>query len=113
MRRPAFRSRRMPKGEKKYRWPRMYHGTKVLDVHGHISTPPEYFHFGALQLAGNGPTGKLNIPDERLEQAQQRHLTELDARNVDVQLIGPRPFASFQWARPHIQRAWARATNDI
>jgi predicted TIM-barrel fold metal-dependent hydrolase len=91
----------------------MYHGTKVLDVHGHISTPPEYFHFGALQLAGNGPTGKLNIPDERLEQAQQRHLKEIDSRSVDVQLIGPRPFASFQWARPHIQRAWARATNDV
>lgn len=91
----------------------MYNGIKVLDVHGHISTPPEFFHFVALQMASNGPTGKLQISDERFEEAQQRHLKVMDERNIDLQLIGPRPFAMFQWTRPHIQAAWCRTTNDL
>jgi predicted TIM-barrel fold metal-dependent hydrolase len=90
----------------------MYNGTKVLDVHGHISTPPEFFAHAAFLLASNSPARQLQITDERLEEAQERHLNFLDERNVEVQLIGPRPFATFLWARPHIQQAWARATND-
>ena len=91
----------------------MYNGTKVLDVHGHVSTPPEFFAHAALLLAANSPVRNLQIPDERMETAQQNHLKVLDERNVDVQLVGPRPFAQFLWARPHIQAAWARATNDV
>ena len=90
----------------------MYNGTKVLDVHGHVSAPPEWMAYGALLLAANGPARPLQIPDERLEASQQMHLKVMDERSVDVQLVGPRPFASFQWARPHIQALWARATND-
>ena len=90
----------------------MYKNVKVLDVHGHVSTPPEYFAHAAFLMAANGGDRKLQIPKERLEEAQQRHLKELDERSVDVQLIGPRPFANFMWQRPHVQAAWCRATND-
>jgi predicted TIM-barrel fold metal-dependent hydrolase len=90
----------------------MYNGTKVLDVHGHISTPPEFFAHAALLLAANSPVRELTIPDERMATAQENHLKVLDERHVDVQLIGPRPFAQFLWARPHVQVAWARATNN-
>jgi predicted TIM-barrel fold metal-dependent hydrolase len=91
----------------------MYNGTKVIDVHGHISAPPEWMAHAALLLAANGPARALNLSDEKLEASQQEHLKVLDERSVDLQLIGPRPFAQFQWARPHIQQAWARATNDV
>ena len=90
----------------------MYNGTKVLDVHGHISTPPEFFAHAALLLAANSPVRELSIPDERMAGPQENHLKVLDERSVDVQVIGPRPFAQFLWARPHIQAAWARATNN-
>src|SRR5580765_7199402 len=91
----------------------MYNGTRVLDIHGHISTPPEFFAHAALLLAANSPVRNLQMPDEKMETAQQTHLKIMDDRSVDVQLIGPRPFAQFLWARPHIQAAWARATNDV
>jgi predicted TIM-barrel fold metal-dependent hydrolase len=90
----------------------MYNGTKVLDVHGHVSTPPEFFAYAALLLAANSPVRALQIPDEKLAASTANHLKVLDERNVDVQLVGPRPFAQFLWARPHVQAAWARATND-
>jgi predicted TIM-barrel fold metal-dependent hydrolase len=90
----------------------MYNGTKVLDVHGHLSTPPEFFAHAALLLAANSPVRELTIPDERMAGPQENHLKVLDERSVDVQLIGPRPFAQFLWARPHVQAAWARATNN-
>jgi len=90
----------------------MYNGTRVLDIHGHVTTPPEFFAHAAFLLAANSPARPLQIPDERLEAAQQNHLKVLDERAVDVQLVGPRPFAQFLWARPHVQAAWARAAND-
>jgi len=91
----------------------MYKNVKVLDVHGHISTPPDYFAYAASIMAANGPQRKLAIPDELLEKSQQRHLEQLDDRQVDVQLIGPRPYANFMWMRPHLQALWARGTNDL
>jgi predicted TIM-barrel fold metal-dependent hydrolase len=90
----------------------MYNGTKVLDVHGHISTPPEYFAHATLLVAANSPVRPLTLPDEKMAAAQANHLKVMDERSVDVQLVGPRPFAQFLWARPHVQVAWARATND-
>ena len=91
----------------------MHNGVKVLDVHGHISQPPQFLQHAALLMASNGPYRPLQMSDEQLEEAQQRHLRELDLRQVDVQLIGPRPFAMFQHVRPHIQEAWCRTTNDL
>src|SRR6266516_4307458 len=91
----------------------MYNGTKVLDVDGHGPTPPESFSHARPRLAANSPVRALTIPDERMAASQESHLKVLDERNVDVQLVGPRPFAQFLWARPHIQAAWARATNDV
>jgi predicted TIM-barrel fold metal-dependent hydrolase len=93
----------------------MYNGKKVLDVHGHISRPPEYMAYAATVMASNGPApvGGFRITDEKLEVMQQRHLKELDDRRIDVQLLGPRPFSNFHWMRPHLQDAWSRFTNDL
>jgi predicted TIM-barrel fold metal-dependent hydrolase len=93
----------------------VFEGKKVLDVHGHVSRPPEYMAYAAMCMASNGPfpTGAFKIDEAKLAPSQKRHIQELDERNIDVQLLGPRPFSSFHWARPHIQDAWARFTNDM
>jgi predicted TIM-barrel fold metal-dependent hydrolase len=91
----------------------VYKTVKILDVHGHVSSPPDYFAHAASLMAANGADRKLSISDEQLAPSQQNHLKQLDARSVDVQLIGPRPYANFMWAPMHIQTAWCRATNEL
>jgi predicted TIM-barrel fold metal-dependent hydrolase len=48
-----------------------------------------------------------------LENAQQRHLKFMDDRNIDIQLIGPRPIAMWHWMRPFLQDFWCRTVNDV
>jgi predicted TIM-barrel fold metal-dependent hydrolase len=93
----------------------MYKGKKVLDIHGHISRPPEYMAYAAMVMANNGqfPPRAFQVSDERLEESQSRHLKELDEKSIDVQLLGPRPFSAFHWMRPFLQDAWVRFTNDL
>jgi predicted TIM-barrel fold metal-dependent hydrolase len=91
----------------------MFQGHKVIDVHGHMSTPPHFRgHLGAM-ISLNTPGRKLELSDEQLENAQKSHLKGLDDRNIDVQLLGPRPVAMWQWTRPFLQEAICRITNDV
>jgi predicted TIM-barrel fold metal-dependent hydrolase len=90
----------------------MFNGIKVIDVHGHMSTPPEFRAHIANNVALNTPS-KLQLSDERLETALQRHLQVMDERNIDVQLVGPRPVAMWHWMRPFLQENWTRVTNDV
>lgn len=93
----------------------MFKGHRVLDVHGHLSRPPEYMAYAGMVLANNGafPPNSFRVSDARLEESQARHLKELDGRQIDAQLLGPRPFSSFHWMRPILQSAWTRFTNDL
>src|SRR5438552_1650056 len=90
----------------------MHNGYKVLDIHGHMSTPPDFRGHVANMVALNTPS-KLDLSDEKLETALQRHLKVMDERNIDVQIIGPRPVAMWHWMRPFLQDAWCRITNDV
>jgi predicted TIM-barrel fold metal-dependent hydrolase len=36
----------------------------------------------------------------------------MDDRNIDVQIIGPRPFTMLGWMRPHLLKSWCEYTND-
>ena len=36
----------------------------------------------------------------------------MDERNIDVQIIGPRPFMMMGWMQPHLLPAWTRFVND-
>lgn len=91
----------------------MYHGHPVVDVHGHMSTPPPFRQFLAEIVAQNTPGRKLDMTDEQLENAQKRHLKFMDDRNIDIQLIGPRPIAMWHWMRPFLQEFWCRTVNDV
>jgi predicted TIM-barrel fold metal-dependent hydrolase len=91
----------------------MYNGQTVVDVHGHMTTPAGFRQFLAEIVSQNTPGRTLEVTDEQLETAQQRHLKFMDDRNIDVQLIGPRPIAMWHWMRPFLQEFWAKTTNDV
>jgi len=91
----------------------MHNGYKVVDVHGHMTTPAPFRQFLAETVAQNTPGRKLELTDEQLENAQQRHLKFMDERDIDIQLIGPRPIAMWHWMRPFLQEYWCRVTNDV
>ena len=91
----------------------MYNGYKVVDVHGHMTTPAPFRQFLAETVAQNTPGRKLEMTEEQLENAQQRHLKFMDDRSIDIQLIGPRPIAMWHWMRPFLQEYWCRVTNDV
>ena len=93
----------------------MYNGKKVIDVHAHMSAPLQYRGYGATMISIRTPDemGKPKIPEEAMRQVLERHLAMLDERNIDVQLISPRPVAMMQWERPFIVEPWTRVTNDI
>ena len=57
----------------------MYNGQKVVDVHGHMTTPAPFRQFLAETVSQNTPGRKLDMTDEQLENAQQRHLKFMDA----------------------------------
>ena len=54
----------------------MFQGQKVIDVHGHMTTPAHFRgHLGAT-ISLNTPGRKLEMPDEALANAQKSHRSE-------------------------------------
>ena len=49
----------------------------------------------------------------REQEAWAEHATYMDERNIDVQIIGPRPFLVLGWMEPHLLPAWTRYVNDM
>ena len=78
-----------------------------------MTTPAVFRQFLAEIVSQNTPGRKLEVTDEQLEAAQQRHLKFMDDRNIDIQLVGPRPIAMWHWMRPFLQEFWAKTTNDV
>jgi predicted TIM-barrel fold metal-dependent hydrolase len=91
----------------------MYKGKKVIDVHGHISTPP-HFRAAAMNLiALRTAAESAAMPEAAVKQALDRHLRLLDERNVDVQLISARPVAMLHWERTYLVESWTEITNKV
>lgn len=90
----------------------MFDGYKVLDVHGHMSTPPHFRAYGYNLIALRSPGEGAEIPEEALDGAQKRHLKVMDDRNIDVQLLSPRPVAMMHWEAAFLVEGWTRYTND-
>jgi predicted TIM-barrel fold metal-dependent hydrolase len=99
----------------------MYHDVPVLDVHGHVSVPAAANAFAVRMMAtntaadspiGQPKAGPAQVTVEEFRAAAQRHAEYMDERNIDVQVIGPRPFMALGWMEPHLLPAWARYVND-
>lgn len=91
----------------------MYQGKPVLDVHGHMSTPPHFRAYAMNLISLRTPDGGLEMSDDLMRPALDRHIRVMDERNVDVQLISARPVAMMHWEMPHLVRHWTRTTNDV
>ena len=105
----------------------MFKGTQVLDVHGHVSGPPVVNSWIDMGFAsghigespyriGDGKSGIRaddgTLSDEAMMKANQRHVDWMTDRNIDVQVIGPRPFRMMGWMPRHLLQRWCEFTND-
>lgn len=92
----------------------MWNNNKVICVHGHMTTPPDFRAFAAQLTANRTPKrSHLNMSDERLENSLQRHLTKLKDGKIDFQLLGPRPVADWHFEALYLQDKWSETTNDV
>ena len=92
----------------------MYNGQKVIDVHGHMSTPPHFRAYAFNLIALRSPRdGDLEISDELMQAALGRHLRIMDERNIDVQMISARPVAFMHWEAAFLVEKWTRITNNV
>ena len=88
----------------------------VIDVHGHVTAPPELYAYKSMLLASRGYHGRGSpgISDERMHSAVKTHLDLLRQVGTDVQFISPRPFQLMHSETPEsIVRWWVEANNDI
>jgi predicted TIM-barrel fold metal-dependent hydrolase len=102
----------------------VYNGEKVYDVHGHVTAPDTYRAQLALLMASNTPSARsvLQQPNDRRpgplqdenfkRTVEMQHVNYMDERNIDVQIIGPRPFMMLGWMESHLLPSWTRLTND-
>ena len=105
----------------------MYKDVRVLDVHGHVSMPAGAMGWLTLLLGTNtalespfaGPEGGVvnpaqgGVSEEEFYAATARHVAYINERQIDAQLIGPRPFIMFGWMQQHLVAAAARYVNDV
>ncbi len=100
----------------------MYHDVRVLDVHGHVSVPFSANSFLVLMMGSNTPmaspigqdrAGPAGVSEEEFRAAASGHVRYMDDRNIDVQVIGPRPFLMMGWMEEHLLPAWTRYVNDM
>ena len=101
----------------------MYDELKVLDVHAHVTVPQTANAFLLDMLASNtalpspfsagrGIHGAA-VSEEQFHQAAAGHVAYIDERQIDVQILGPRPFLVLGWMQPHLISSWATYVNDM
>jgi predicted TIM-barrel fold metal-dependent hydrolase len=100
----------------------MHNGYPVLDVHGHVTVPQAANAQLVMMLGSNTPAasaigqpqaGPAGVTPEEFRAAADRHAAYMDERNIDVQIIGPRPFLMMGWMEDHLLPAWTRYVNDM
>jgi predicted TIM-barrel fold metal-dependent hydrolase len=97
----------------------VYHGTKVLDVHGHVSVASGANNYITTLLSSNSLTrsplfgGRGSGPSEdQYRAAAARHVAYMDERGIDVQVIGPRPFLMLGQVMPwYSMELWTEHVN--
>jgi 4-oxalmesaconate hydratase len=88
----------------------------IIDIHGHVSAPPELYAYRSVLLGSRGHHGRGSpgISEDRMLQSAQRHVDLLSGVGTDVQFISPRPFQLMHSEEPErIVRWWVEANNDF
>ena len=91
----------------------MYKGKTVIDVHGHLSTPPQFRAFAFNLVVIRDPNERLALTEEAMKPALERHIKMLDERGIDVQLLSPRPVAMLRREYAPVVEQWTRCTNQV
>jgi hypothetical protein len=80
----------------------MFRDQLVIDVHGHLSSPPHVRAYAYNLIALRNRPSKFELSDEAVKPAMDRHLKMLDSHEIDVQLLSPRPVAMMHrfWSNP-------------
>ena len=78
----------------------MFRHQPVIDVHGHLSSPPQVRAYAYNLIALRNRPAKFDLSDESVKPAMERHLRMLDSHDIDVQLLSPRPVAMMHWGVP-------------
>lgn len=100
----------------------MYNGKKVLDIHAHVSAPYHGTVPLGLMLAANTDLGfdplmsehaNAGFTEENWAESTAKHLAVMDDRNIDCQLLGPRPFLMMGQMAPHLLPPWTRLVNSM
>ena len=87
----------------------------VIDIHGHLSAPPELYSFRSTLLASRGfqVRGIPKIDEARMQGETDAHVALLREVGTDIQLISPRPYALMHDESPRrIVEMWVQANND-
>lgn len=95
----------------------------IIDVHGHVSAPPELWAYKANLLSHRGSHGRggVRVTDDQIRAAANKvemapcgHLDMLDRHKTDLQLISPRPFQMMPSFEPGRVVHWfTEETNTI
>jgi predicted TIM-barrel fold metal-dependent hydrolase len=118
----------------------MLNGMTVVDVHGHVAMPAgnaghlsammgtnsplpnpmkaqlESGMYGGRLVYANDSTGAKVGRRAELEQFEAEvahHIDHITERNIDVQVIGPRPYLTAGWIEPHLIPAWTQYVNSL
>jgi predicted TIM-barrel fold metal-dependent hydrolase len=99
----------------------LYGNMRVFDIHGHVSVPPAALSRLVTMLGANTVLpfdlakglGIRGAAEDDFLRSAADHVTFLDDRNIDVQVIGPRPYLMLGWMEEHLLPAWTRYVNDM
>ena len=66
----------------------------IVDIHGHLNSPPELMAFKSGLLSSRIHRGRsvLKLSDERMKPIVDNHIKKLDEVGTDIQFLSPRPF---------------------
>ncbi len=88
----------------------------IIDVHAHVSAPPELYAYQANLLASRGGQRKstVKLDDEKIEKGLKSHLKFLEEVQTDMQLLSPRPYTMMHHEKPDkIVHWYIEACNDL
>lgn len=100
----------------------MYNDVKVLDIHAHVSAPGHglsmmgYMQCLNTPIPGDPRTDELpdfGITEEAWARTHGRHLKVMEERNIDAQLLGPRPIFLNGTMPQHTYEPWTRFVNNL
>jgi 4-oxalmesaconate hydratase len=86
----------------------------IVDIHGHTMAPAEMYEYQAKLFARRSPFKPPKLSDDLLESKLAGHLEVLDAGQIDVQFISPRPYTMMHSLfGANVVAAWTTFVNDV